>query len=220
MNANDVAQYLQDHPDFFEQHAELFSSLRVPSPHGSSAVSLADRQVGGLRERLRASDAKLAELVRNARENEIISDNMLLWLRGLLIERDPLRLPDVLVKGLASGFTVPDVALRIWGVDNPPAEAVESGWAQPVATDDRSFANSLMAPYCGPNSGFAAAGWLSEHVRSMALIPLRVGAAPQAFGLLVLGSPDPARFAPSLGTGFLARIGELASASLSRLLPR
>lgn len=217
MNAHDVAQYLKDNPEFFEQHAELFAALRVPSPHGGAAVSLAERQVGGLRDRLRASDAKLAELVRNARENEIISDNMLLWLRGLLIERDPQRLPDVLTKTLASGFTVPDVALRLWGVDNAPADAE---WAQPVATDDRSFANSLMAPYCGPNSGFAAAGWLSEHVRSMALIPLRVGIAPQAFGLLVLGSPDPDRFAPSLGTGFLSRIGELASAALSRLLPR
>lgn len=220
MNAHDVAQYLQENPDFFERHAELFASLRVPGPHGGSAVSLAERQVGGLRDRLRASDARLAELVRNARENEIISDNMLLWLRGLLIERDAQRLPDTLVKTLASGFTVPDVALRLWGIEDAPAEAVASGWAQPVPDDVRSFANSLMAPYCGQNSGFAVAGWLSEHVRSMAMIPLRVGIAPQAFGLLVLGSPDPERFASSLGTGFLARIGELASASLSRLLPR
>ncbi|QEI04841.1 DUF484 family protein [Pigmentiphaga aceris] len=220
MNAHDVAQYLQENPEFFERHADLFASLRVPSPHGGSAVSLAERQVGGLRDRLRASDARLMELVRNARENEIISENMFFWLRGLLIERDPLRLPDMLTKTLASSFTVPDVALRLWGVDNAPAEAVESGWAQPVPDDVRSFVNSLMAPYCGLNSGFAVAGWLSEHVRSMALIPLRVGVAPQAFGLLVLGSPDPERFAPSLGTGFLARIGELSSASLSRLLPR
>ena len=52
----------------------------------------------------------------------------------------------------------------------------------------------------------------------MALIPLRVGIAPQAFGLLVLASPDADRFSPSMGTAFLARIGEIASASLSRLL--
>ncbi len=217
MNAHDVAQYLQENPDFFETHAELFASLRVPSPHGGNTVSLAERQVVGLRDRLRASDAKLAELVRNARENEAISDNMLRWLRTLLIERDAQQLPDVLTKALADGFTVPYVALRLWGVADAPADAE---WAQPVGTDERSFANSVMAPYCGPNSGFAAAGWLDGDVRSVALIPLRVGAAPQAFGMLVLGSPDPERFAPSLGTGFLARIGELSSAALSRLLPR
>jgi uncharacterized protein YigA (DUF484 family) len=46
-----------------------------------------------------------------------------------------------------------------------------------------------------------------------------VGAAPQAFGLLVLGSPDPDRFDATMGTAFLERIAETASASLSRLLP-
>jgi uncharacterized protein YigA (DUF484 family) len=45
-----------------------------------------------------------------------------------------------------------------------------------------------------------------------------VGAAPQAFGLLVLGSPDPARFQQGMGTAFLERIAEIASAALSRLL--
>ena len=39
-----------------------------------------------------------------------------------------------------------------------------------------------------------------------------------AYGLLVLGSPDPTRYAAQMGTEFLSRIGEVASASLSRLL--
>ena len=42
---------------------------------------------------------------------------------------------------------------------------------------------------------------------------------PQAFGLLVLASPDVQRFAPDMGTDFLERIGELTSAALSRLRP-
>jgi uncharacterized protein YigA (DUF484 family) len=36
-------------------------------------------------------------------------------------------------------------------------------------------------------------------------------------GLLVLASPDPQRFQPSMGTDLLGRIGELASAALTRL---
>ena len=43
-----------------------------------------------------------------------------------------------------------------------------------------------------------------------------VGATP-AFGMLVLASPDPQRFASGMGTDFLERIAELASAALSRL---
>jgi len=58
----------------------------------------------------------------------------------------------------------------------------------------------------------------------VAMIPLRhVGegrgpdGATATFGLLVLGSPDPTRYSADMGTEFLARIGEIASAGLARL---
>jgi uncharacterized protein YigA (DUF484 family) len=56
--------------------------------------------------------------------------------------------------------------------------------------------------------------WLedSASVRSTVLVPLR--AAGAAFGLLVLGSPDPERFSASMATDFLVHIGETASAAL------
>ena len=54
---------------------------------------------------------------------------------------------------------------------------------------------------------------------SIALIPLRHGAGLTAFGMLVLGSPDPTRYSSDMGTEFLMRIGEIVSAGLSRLLP-
>jgi len=50
------------------------------------------------------------------------------------------------------------------------------------------------------------------------MLPLRVGAAPEAFGLLVLGSPDPSRFSADMATDFLSRISETASAALACLL--
>jgi uncharacterized protein YigA (DUF484 family) len=63
--------------------------------------------------------------------------------------------------------------------------------------------------------------WLDEpaEARSIALIPLRHENLPGAFGLLVLASPDPTRYTADMGTDFLARIGEVASAALTRLLP-
>ena len=45
------------------------------------------------------------------------------------------------------------------------------------------------------------------------------GASSAAFGMLVLGSPDPTRYSADMGTEFLMRIGEIASAGLARLLP-
>jgi hypothetical protein len=44
-----------------------------------------------------------------------------------------------------------------------------------------------------------------------------VGSTAPAFGLLVLASPDAQRFNSTMGTDFLARIAELASAALSPL---
>ena len=49
----------------------------------------------------------------------------------------------------------------------------------------------------------------------LALLPLHYGDG--AFGMLVLASMDAQRFHGGMGTDFLARIGEVASAALSRL---
>jgi len=51
------------------------------------------------------------------------------------------------------------------------------------------------------------------------MIPLRSHADAPAFGLLLLASPDGQRFNAEMGTDFLERIADLASAALSRLRP-
>jgi uncharacterized protein YigA (DUF484 family) len=47
-------------------------------------------------------------------------------------------------------------------------------------------------------------------------LPLRANGS--AFGLLVLGSPDPERFSAAMATDFLVHIGETASTALAPLL--
>jgi len=79
-----------------------------------------------------------------------------------------------------------------------------------------------VLPYCGMNSGFEASAWLGENAgaTSIALIPLYRPGHNDAFGLLVLASPDPERFHSGMGTDFLERLGELAGAALTRLRPQ
>jgi len=55
----------------------------------------------------------------------------------------------------------------------------------------------------------------AEHVRSVALVPLGESVV---FGLLALGSEDPQRFFPGMGTLYLRRIGELCAAGVSARL--
>jgi len=218
LNPEQIAEYLRDNPAFFEQYGELLSTITVPHPHGNRAVSLVERQVEVLRERHKALELRVAEMLRAGQENDAIAERLQRWTRDLLRARELQALPAVVVDGLRDAFSVPQVALRLWRV----AEAYRAlPVAQPVESEVVTLVDSFKQPYCGPNADFTAAGWLAgggADTRSIALLPLRVGFAPESFGLLVLGSPDPQRFQAGLGTAFLERIAELASAALSRLI--
>lgn len=176
-----------------------------------------------LREKHRGLELKIVEMIRHGQENVSIADKLHRWTRALLLTADAADLPACIVEQVQHQFLVPQAAIRVWGGD---AAFADRPFAKPVSADAQTFATSLTQPYCGINSGFEAVSWLGEptHVASMALIPLRLQAgseaATPAFGMLVLASPDPTRFSIDMGTDFLVRIGEIASASLSRLLPR
>lgn len=214
----DIADYLANTPGFFERHAGLLASIQLTSPHGQRAVSLQERQMEMLRERIRGLELKIVEMIRHGQENVAIADRLQRWTRALLLTAEPAELPPVMIESLQHEFMIPQAAVRVWGVADLHAQRP---YAQGVSDDVKSFASSLSLPYCGLNAGFEAAGWLDDpaSVMSVALVPLaRPEGEAAAFGLLVLGSPDPTRYAAEMGTEFLVRIGEIASAALSRLL--
>ena len=218
LQADDIAHYLARHQDFFEQHPQLLSQMQLPHPHDGQAISLVERQSLMLRERVKALESRVAEMVRHGQENDAIADKLIVWVRSLLSEPDEGALPETLIGELKRIFEVPYTALRLWSTK--PALATHD-CARAVESDTISFANSMRVPFCGSNVGFEAASWLGADgaVNSVVLLPLRVGADPQTFGMLVLGSADADRFDSSMGTAFLERIGELASAALARLRP-
>ena len=214
---NDISNYLLNTPGFFERHAELLATVQLTSPHGQRAVSLQERQMEMLRERIKGLEHKIIEMIRNGQDNVAIADRLQQWTMGLLLTADAAELPQVLLDDLKQRFQIPQAALRLWGVADSHAQLPA---AQGVSDDLKAFASSLSLPYCGANAGFEASSWFDEAagVTSMAMVPLRLPGAVDAFGLLALGSPDPTRYAAQMGTEFLSRIGEVASASLSRLL--
>ncbi|MGA7949432.1 MAG: DUF484 family protein, partial [Thiobacillaceae bacterium] len=72
----DIADYLRSHPDFFNQHAELLADLHIPHPHGTHAVSITERQILSLREKVRLLESRLADLIQLGEENDAISDKL------------------------------------------------------------------------------------------------------------------------------------------------
>ena len=213
---SDIANYLANTPGFFERHAELLATIQLTSPHGQRAVSLQERQMEMLREKIKGLEQKIMEMIRHGQENVAIADRLHRFTRAILQSHDAAALPEVVVSTLKHEFLVPQAALRVWGV---PAAHADLPAAQGVSDDVKSFASSLALPYCGLNSGFEAVGWVTDPstVMSLALVPLRGGPEGEVFGLLVLASPDPARYSAEMGTEFLMRIGEIAGAGLARL---
>ena len=74
--AEDVARYLKANPEFFEQYAEMLAEIFVPHPHGGRAIPISERQIVTLREKNRALEDKLRELVQFGQENDSIIDRL------------------------------------------------------------------------------------------------------------------------------------------------
>ena len=214
----DIANFLAASPGFFERHAELLGSIQLTSPHGQRAVSLQERQMEMLRDKIKGLERQIVEMIRHGQDNVAIADKLHRWTRALMLTSDPADLPGTLVHELKSQFLIPQAGIRLWDVVGAYADRP---FAQSVKEDTKSFVTSLTMPYCGINSGFEPVQWLEDpgSVMSIALIPLRHSLNSPAFGLLVLGSPDPTRYSADMGTEFLMRVGEIASAGLTRLLP-
>jgi uncharacterized protein YigA (DUF484 family) len=216
---DDIAHYLGTNPDFFERHAELLAAVHLTSPHSRRTVSLQERQAEMLRDKIRMLEGRIMDMIRHGNDNLNLSDKLLRWARDLFLVQKQTDLPELIAQSIQFQFAVPQVAIRVWDVAPKFAAAA---FAQGVSADARVFAASLREPFCGVNSGFEATSWLAEPAQatSLALLPLRpvdaANTAP-AFGMLVLASPDAQRFTSTMGTDFLARIAELASAALTGL---
>lgn len=211
-----VADYLHQHPDFFDQHPALLAALDIAhAPEG--AVSLVERQVRTLRERNRVLESQLSELLQVARENETLVVRLhQLGLR--LLGSQPL--PQTLEKVYASlrdGYDAEAVTLLLFDAARAGEREGPAYYVDPDAPAHSSWLSKLMAngrPRCGE---FDAA-WLEQlfgdsagKIASSALVPLL---APEPVGLLAIGSHQRERFTPAMGTDFLARIGELVGTAV------
>ncbi len=215
-DANAVALFLEEYPDFFEQNPDLIAGLRLTTALGGRTVSLQERQVEVLREKIRQLELKLANLTRIAGNNDTIISNFHQWILRLLVEHDSDSVPDAVIDAMKDSFHVPAVTLRLWNL----ADDHHGAWFADGDLDAaRAWADEQAGPVCGPAKGKPGVDWLDDaaSMQSVALVPLRKAGSEHSFGLLVLGSPDPQRFASELATDFLARIGEAASARLQGL---
>lgn len=200
---DDVRHYLQEHPDFFLNEPALAASLALPSEGPGGTVSLAQHQANLLRGQLQAMEEKFAQLLQIGRQNDQLAERMHRLSLALIGAETRPQVRHILTRTLNEEFAVPTVRLGLpgWFAAELP---------EPLA----AFARTLSEVYVGPPPHPALAAWLGADVASCAVLPLPV--PEEGVGLLALCSPEPQRFYPAMGTVFLRRIGELATAALAR----
>ncbi len=214
MKPEEVAAYLKEHSEFFEQYADLLSEIYIPHPHGGRAIPISERQILTLREKNRQIEGKLREVIQFGEENDAISEKVHRLSVSLLAASNIRGALNAVYLNLREDFAVPHVALRIWRA----ASHAELPEFKPVSDASREFAASLAGPHCGAHATVDTAGLFGEasaHLRSFSYLPLRDG---ETFGLLALASEDPQRFYPEMGTLYLRRLGDLVGAAIARHL--
>lgn len=212
----ELISLIRENSDILQRHPELLAVLEVPHETGK-AVSLIERQVGVLREKIQQQDDRLCELMDVARDNERLAQSRHGLALNLLSSHDlddvVSTVLDVLSNQLAADFAV----VKLFSndqqrIDQSPGLFVD-------ASDDALNAFKTMLEHKNTVCGKATKeqkdflfGDIADSIKSVAIIPLVAGAN---LGLIGLGSNDINRFNPSMGTDFLAQIGELISASLA-----
>lgn len=224
-----VSSFLLENPGFLLHHPAVLAHLELPREEPSGVISLAQRQTQVLRDRIRLLESRLTEMMHVGEENDAIVKKMTGWVRETLLASDPIDRLQVLSEGLAKGFSVPIVALALWGRMGAlrlPGRLMPSAVVFCDSHDEvTALAGALIRPLCLPAHAYQARLALgltqdnSAQNGSVAMIPLRPGASPEAFGLLVLASADPGRFSQDHGVDLLSSLSELTSAALLGLLP-
>lgn len=214
MRPEDVARYLVEHPEFFEKFADVIRDITIPHPHGGRAIPISERQIVSLREKNRALEAKLRELVAYGEENDAIGERVHRAALATIAPATLEALLQVIYYNLREDFAVPHVAIRLWSDREHPPLAEFGASSHEV----RVFADSLNQPYCSNKPMFETSDWFGESgplLKSYAYVALR---GERVFGLLALASEEPQRFYPEMGTLYLKRLSELISTSLARFV--
>jgi hypothetical protein len=217
LGAHEVAAWLRRHPKFLQQFPDLAVSMVVPREEGPAA-SLASYQLDVLRDKNRELSRRLQDLFANAQENERLAVRTHQLTLALLRQGDAAGTLRAMAASLAEDFQGDLVRIVLF---EAVAGLEESDWLQVVAADDARlapFRDALAGdePICGrlhPDKNALLYGARVDAVQSSALLPL------PGVGLLAVGSHDPNRFFPGMGTLFLRMMGEALVVALRRFDP-
>ena len=211
-----VISWLEQHPDIFQRQPGLLDELQLTHHEGTNTASLIERQVARLRTKNSEIERKMQQMMQNALENEKLMGRLH---RLTLDLGETHSLPmffELLRAELKNSFASDHVYIGLLG-DNIDAQndlAVDS-----IQADDPELLpfRTLL------DGGSTSCGRLAREklqflfgrdnqIRSTALVPIGKNSE---LGMLAIGSEDPGRFFPGMGTMFLELLSETISHRLN-----
>ncbi len=200
LKPEDIANYLEQNPAFFDQHQELLANLRL----SADETPFHQRQVEVLRSRHSAEQAKYELVVDSARKNQTLEQQLHALSEQLL--KHPVHSVYRATETIEQHFSLPHVA--IFRAEDLDRSAKEEEHFE-LLTKRIIHGNSI----CDDRVSSTLLDWMfhDSTVASCAFVPLL---SHGQNGVLALGDSDKERFQPGMGTVYLDRIGELVSAYL------
>lgn len=210
-----VANYLRRNPALLAEFPDVLETLQLNHAAGT-ASSLIERQVSQLRKKNQELKQQLNQLMRVAAENEQLMSRLHQLTLELMAIDDPGAFFQHLGRSLLDDFNA-DI-LRIYLFDHKIASLDNENvcWVDRHDEKLQQFQIHLEKDHtiCGRlgehKLNFLFAG-KARWVQSTALVPL---GAKGADGMMAIGSSDPARFYPGMGTLFLDLLADVITSSL------
>ena len=207
---------LRENTDILSRHTELLAVLEVPHQSGG-AVSLIEKQVAVLRDKIQTQDNCLRELMNVARDNERLAKSRHNLALNLFAARDYADVVSIVLDVLGNELAADHAVIKLFSDDK---ERIEQSAGMFIDANDESLiAFKTMLEHkntvCGKSTSEQKSvlfGDSADSIASVAIIPLIAGAN---LGLIGLGANSAERFSASMGTEFLTQIGDLVSASLA-----
>lgn len=211
-----LLELLKDYPDILARNPALLAELEIPHESGQ-AVSLIERQVGVMRDKLRASDKRLRELMDIARSNERLAESCHRLAINLLGSHDLEDVISLVLDELGNELGADFAVIRLITDDSDrlndkPELFIDKNTAELKAFSTMLDNRKSLCGRCTKEQLDFLFGEDADQIGSAAVIPLVAGAK---LGLLGLGGNDERRFSIAMGTEFLNQIGELVSAALA-----
>jgi hypothetical protein len=221
LEATQVEDYLNAHPDFLVNRNSLLVNLQMPHIHGGD-VSLVERQVSLLRDRNSELRKQLEALVSAATTNSDIFLKCQRLVLALLEAKDTDDFYLALEKSFKRDFKCNAYSLMVF---NDKAEQINHFTHSVSEATAREYVSALIKskkPTLGvlrPAEQDFLFRHASDKVKSAAVLsvkdPTTSGSARGQIALLAIGSDDADYFQPGMGTLFIGFIADV----LARLLP-